>query len=96
MAVTEADWLKDVKSWLQIGGAYNDAQLTLRILAVKDLLVMAGVTASRLETPSGVFLVAQGVNDTWNLAPGEMQFSRGFSETKETFKNASLADEVDI
>ena len=91
---TGAEWLASVKTWISVGGTYNDTQLALRINAVKDYLIGAGVTASRLESDAGIMLIAQGVNDTWNLEPGEMKFSSGFNLLKETFKNASLTDVV--
>ncbi len=78
MASTDTELLEKVKAGLSVGGTYNDTQLSIKTLAVKQYLIGAGITATRLETELGIALITLGVTDIWNLNSGEIKFSSAF------------------
>lgn len=71
--------LAEVKKGLSISGEYTDATLMTKVLAVKGFILNAGVTGAILETELGLATLTVGVNDLWNLTPGEVKFSPAFS-----------------
>lgn len=77
--MTDAELLTKVKNGLGISGAYNDEVLKIKIAAVKAMMINAGVTVENIETDLGVAVITVGVNDLWNLQPGEINFSQAFS-----------------
>ena len=71
--------LAEVKKGLCISGEYTDATLMAKVLAVKGLILNAGVNEPNFETELGLATLTVGVNDLWNLSPGEVKFSPAFS-----------------
>ena len=77
--MTDAELLTKVKNGLGLSGTYNDEVLKIKIAAVKAMMLNAGVTVENIETDLGVAVITVGVNDLWNLQPGEINFSQAFS-----------------
>ena len=77
--MTDAELLTKVKNGLGLSGTYNDEVLKIKIAAVKAMMLNAGVTVENIETDLGVAVITVGVNDLWNLQPGEINFSPAFN-----------------
>lgn len=76
--MTDADLLAKVKSGLGITGEYTNETISLKMLAVKQYMLNAGVSLEQIETELGIVVLTVGVNDLWNLASGEVKFSFAF------------------
>lgn len=74
----EATMLARVKAGLAVTGSHVDTALRSKMLAVKQLMVNAGVTVEQVETDLGIETLTIGVNDIWNLDSGEVSFSPAF------------------
>ena len=77
--MTDEEILVKVKAGLSISSAYNDTQLQIKVTAVKEYMLNAGITQEQLETDLGIVTLTVGVNDLWNLASGEVKFSDAFT-----------------
>ncbi|WP_242842034.1 phage gp6-like head-tail connector protein [Ruminiclostridium cellobioparum] len=77
--MSNENMLVEVKKGLCISGEYTDDTLMAKTLAVKGFILNAGVTSANLETELGLATLTVGVNDLWNLNPGEVKFSPAFS-----------------
>lgn len=77
--MSNENMLVEVKKGLCISGEYTDATLMAKTLAVKGFMLNAGITETNLETELGIATLTVGVNDLWNLSPGEVKFSLAFS-----------------
>lgn len=56
----------------------NDNGLLIKIMAVKQYMLNAGITKEAIETELGIATLTIGVNDIWLLTPGEIKFSYAF------------------
>lgn len=79
MPLTSDQLLQKVKSGLSVSGTFNDASLSIKMLAVKQYMQNAGITDEKIETDLGIATLTIGVSDLWNLSPGEIKFSDAFS-----------------
>lgn len=79
MALTSDQLLQKIKAGLSVSGNFNDASLSIKILAVKQYMLNAGVTEDKIETDLGIATLTIGVSDLWNLSPGEIKFSDAFT-----------------
>jgi hypothetical protein len=77
--MTDAEILTKVKAGLSVGGTYNDTQLQIKTIAVKEYMLNAGVSQTRIETDLGIACITIGVMDLWNLTAGEVKFSTAFT-----------------
>jgi hypothetical protein len=77
--MTDAEILAKVKAGLAVGDTYNDTQLAIKVAAVKQYMLNAGVTLENIETDLGIAALTVGVSDLWNLTSGEVKFSDAFS-----------------
>jgi len=77
--MTDNDLLEKVKTGLSAGGtSFNDGNLLIKTIAVKQYMLGAGVSEEQLETDLGIATLTVGVTDLWNLSPGEVKFSFAF------------------
>lgn len=76
--MTDTELLEKVKSGLGLTGEYTDQTISIKMLAVKQYILNAGVAVEQVETDLGVACLTVGVNDLWNLANGEVKFSPAF------------------
>jgi hypothetical protein len=76
--MTDEELLQEVKTGLSIGGMFNDGNLRIKTIAVKQYMLGAGVTQDQIETELGIATLTIGVTDLWNLASGEIKFSYAF------------------
>lgn len=76
--MTDDELLEKVKQGLSIDDLENDNNLRLKTMAVKQYLLNAGVTSEAIETELGITTITVGVNDLWNIDPGEIKFSYAF------------------
>lgn len=77
--MTDTEILAKVKTGLTVGGTYNDSQLQIKVTAVKEYMLNAGITQAQIETDLGIATLTIGVNDIWNLSSGEVKFSDAFT-----------------
>jgi len=77
--MTDAELLVKVKAGLSVSGTYNDTQLGIKVTAVKEYMLNAGITQEQLETNLGIATLTIGVSDLWNLSSGEVKFSDAFT-----------------
>lgn len=77
--INNENLLDKVKKGLSISGEYTDDTLMTKVIAVKGFILNAGVSETNLETELGMAALTVGVNDLWNLTPGEVKFSPAFS-----------------
>jgi hypothetical protein len=56
----------------------NDGTLTIKIVAIKQYMLNSGVSEEQIETDLGIATLTIGVNDIWDLAPGDLKFSTLF------------------
>jgi hypothetical protein len=73
--MTDAELLAKVKAGLGLSGDHIDPNMSAKILAVKQYMINAGVAIEHVETELGIACLTVGVNDLWNLEPGEVKFS---------------------
>lgn len=76
--MTDEEILEKVKTGLAVDGDYTDDTLKIKVMAVKQYMLNAGVSQSVLETDLGIATLTIGVNDIWSLGPGEIKFSFAF------------------
>lgn len=74
----DATLLSRVKSGLAVTGTHTDTILRSKALAVKQLMLNAGVSLDQVETDLGIETLTIGVNDIWNLGSGDVSFSPAF------------------
>ena len=80
MAFTDDDFLQKVKIGLKADDSdYNDPDLLIKTIGIKYYMLNAGVSEDQLETELGISVLTIGVNDIWDLTPGELQFSSIFN-----------------
>jgi hypothetical protein len=77
--MTDAELLEKVKIGLSVGGTFNDGTLSIKVMAVKQYMLNAGISQEQLETDLGISTLTVGVTDLWNLTPGDVQFSFAFT-----------------
>ncbi|RED54792.1 hypothetical protein DFP95_12148 [Cohnella lupini] len=70
--------LEKVKTGLSITGTASDANIRLKIIAVKGFMLNAGITIEQIESDLGVVTLTIGVSDLWNVNSGEVDFSNAF------------------
>jgi hypothetical protein len=90
--MTDAELLEKVKSGLSIGGTYNDSTLSIKVIAVKQYMLNAGINQEKIETELGIATLTVGVNDLWNLSPGEVKFSQAFNMLCTQLQVVSIPD----
>ena len=76
--MTDAEILAKVKAGLSVGGTYNDTQLQIKTIAVKEDMLGAGISQTILETDLGIACLTIGVSDIWNLTSGDVKFSTAY------------------
>jgi hypothetical protein len=76
--MTDVEILAKVKIGLRVSGESNDASLTIKVIAVKEFMLNAGITQAQIETNLGIATLTLGVSDLWNIASGEVKFSDAF------------------
>ena len=74
--MTNDELLEEVKSGLGITGTVDG--LLIKVIAVKQYMINAGVTQEQIETELGIATLTVGVNDLWNDNSGETKFSEAF------------------
>ncbi|EHI98039.1 hypothetical protein CDLVIII_1340 [Clostridium sp. DL-VIII] len=70
--------LDKVKQGLSVDGNDTDETLKVKIMAVKQYMMNAGIAQTTIETELGIAALTIGVNDIWQLSPGEIKFSFAF------------------
>lgn len=90
--MTDAELLAKVKAGLGTSGDYTDDTISIKMLAVKQYMLNAGVTTEQVETGLGIAVLTVGVNDLWNLASGEVKFSPAFDILMTQLKVVSMSD----
>lgn len=88
--LNQTELLEKVKQGLSIVDGYNDAQLTIKVMAVKQYCINGGVAEDVLDTELGYALITLGATDIWNLASGEVKFSGAFNMILIQLKAMSL------
>jgi len=88
--LSQSELLEKVKQGLSIVDTFNDAQLTIKVMAVKQYCINGGVSETVLDTELGYALITLGVTDIWNLASGEVKFSGAFNMILTQLKAMSL------
>lgn len=76
--MTDAEMLDMVKTGLGLSGPDLDASISIKLLAVKQYILNAGVTIQNLESDLGIATLTVGVNDLWDTTSGEVKFSEAF------------------
>lgn len=76
--MTNDELLQKVKEGLGLGGSYQNPTLLPKVLAVKGFMLNAGIALEQFESDLGIATLTVGVNDLWNLTPGEVKFSDAF------------------
>ncbi|MFD2614492.1 hypothetical protein [Paenibacillus gansuensis] len=79
MPLTNNELLEKVKTGLSVTGTHNDGNLMAKMLAVRQYMLNAGVTAEQIESDLGVATLTLGVSDLWNSNSGEVKFSEAFT-----------------
>lgn len=92
--MTDAELLAKVKSGLGLSGTYTDGTISIKMLAVKQYMLNAGVTIGQVETDLGVAALTVGVSDLWNLTSGEVKFSPAFDILMTQLKVVSIPDVI--
>lgn len=90
--MTDAEMLVKVKSGLGLSGDHTDGTISIKMLAVKQYMVNAGVTVEQVETDLGLATLTVGVNDLWDLKSGEVKFSPAFDILMTQLKVVSMPD----
>lgn len=90
--MNDAELLAKVKTGLGITDASLDATIKIKMLAVKQYMINAGVAAEQVTTDLGIAALTVGVNDLWSLAPGEVKFSFAFDILMVQLKAVSMPD----
>lgn len=78
--MTDAELLAAVKTWLSNPGYYNDNTLLMRIKGIKQSMLELDIPVERVESDLGIIALAIGVQDLWNLSPGEVVHSPAFMD----------------
>lgn len=76
--MSDAELLAKVKTGMGMGAAFNDPNLQIKTIAVKQFMLNAGITQELIESDLGVATLTIGVTDLWNLSAGEIKFSDAF------------------
>ncbi|MDP4144157.1 MAG: phage gp6-like head-tail connector protein [Bacillota bacterium] len=76
--MSDDELLEKVKTGLNVDGTDNDNALRIKVMAVKQYMLNSGVTSEAIQTELGIATLTIGVNDIWNLDPGEIKFSYAF------------------
>jgi hypothetical protein len=76
--VKDEELLEKVKQGLSVSGSFNDNTLKIKILAVKQYMLNAGITQDKIESDLGIATLTVGVMDLWSLSSGEVKFSYAF------------------
>lgn len=92
--MTDAELLAKVKPGLGLSGTYTDETITIKMLAVKQYMLNAGVTLEQVETELGIAALTVGVSDLWNLTSGEVKFSLAFDILMTQLKVVSIPDVI--
>jgi hypothetical protein len=80
MALTNSDLLEKVKIGLKADDSdYNDPDLLIKTIGVKQYMINAGISEEQIETELGIATLTIGVNDIWGLTPGDLKFSAIFN-----------------
>lgn len=80
MALTNSELLEKVKIGLKADDSdYNDPDLLIKTIGVKQYMINAGISVEQIETELGIATLTMGVNDIWDLTPGELKFSAIFN-----------------
>ncbi|MCM1567092.1 MAG: phage gp6-like head-tail connector protein [Dehalobacter sp.] len=77
--MTDTELLGKVKEGLGLSGDHINQTILPKVIAAKQYMLNAGVTAEQIETELGIATLTVGVNDLWNLTPGEVKFSSAFN-----------------
>jgi hypothetical protein len=88
--MTDAELLIEVKKGLSVSGAYNDAQLLIKVSAVKEYMLNYGISQANIEASLGIAALTVGVQDLWNLSSGEIKFSPAFGMLLEQLQITSM------
>lgn len=75
--MTDNEILEKVKAGL--GLSSSPEGLLIKTIAVKQIMLNAGITQVQLETELGIATLTVGVSDLWNVAAGEVKFSDAWS-----------------
>lgn len=92
--MTDAELLAKVKAGLGLSGIYTDETISIKMLAVKQYMLNAGVTIEKVETELGIAALTVGVSDLWNLTSGEVKFSLAFDILMTQLKVVSIPDVI--
>ncbi|NOW07852.1 phage gp6-like head-tail connector protein [Clostridium beijerinckii] len=77
--MSDDEILEKVKIGLKADDSdYNDSELLIKTIAVKQYMLNAGITQIALESELGIATLTIGVNDIWSLESGEIKFSFAF------------------
>lgn len=80
MALSDEDLLEKVKIGIKADDSdYNDPDLLIKTKGVKFYILNSGVSQEQLETELGITTLTIGVNDVWDLSPGDLKFSSLFN-----------------
>ena len=80
MALTNSELLEKVKIGLKADDSdYNDPDLLIKTIGVKQYILNSGVSIEQLETELGIATLTMGISDIWDLTPGELKFSAIFN-----------------
>lgn len=90
--MTDQEMLAKVKEGLGITDSNLGATLLIKMMAVKQYMLNAGIAAEKVESDLGIAALTIGVNDLWNLDPGEVKFSLAFNLLTEQLKVVSMPD----
>lgn len=78
--MNDDELLEKVKTGLNADDSNdNDSNLKIKIMAVKQYMISSGVNEENVQTDLGVATLTIGVNDIWDLTPGELKFSGIFN-----------------
>ena len=90
--MTDAELLVKVKSGMLVQGSHLDTAISQRLLAVKQYVGNAGVTAEQIVSDLGIAVLTLGVTDLMTLSGGEVKFSDAFDIIMTQLKAVSMPD----
>jgi len=77
--MTDNEILEKVKIGLNADDSDdNDSGLLIKTIGVKYYMLNSGVSQEQIETELGIATLTIGVNDIWDLTPGDLKFSSLF------------------
>lgn len=78
--MTDNEILEKVKLGLNADdNTDNDNNLLIKVIGVKQYILNSGVSQEQIETDLGIATLTIGVNDIWDITPGELKFSTIFN-----------------